>query len=113
MHNSNAALTVVNEATRQSNLHNHGTRLLSLPAEIRNMIWRWALVEEDALFMTPTVEILPPLARVCHQIYYEASFIFFTGNRFLIPLVDYDASWFCRFAHIISELTPEHMDVSF
>lgn len=72
-----------------STLHNHGTRLLSLPAEIRNMIWRCTLLEEACLNINTTMDILAAPTRVCTQIYSEAAPIYFSEQAFGLKCYDY------------------------
>lgn len=57
--------------------------LLALPGELRNAIWRYALVEEDAVVIRPDAIHRPrPLLAVCKQIREEAVGIYFAENTF-------------------------------
>lgn len=85
------------KALHPSTLHNGNTRLLSLPGELRNMIWRYTLIQEGYLILTPAIEILPPLTRVCSQIQQEAASIYFSEQEFLTIVTDFDGTAHGRF----------------
>lgn len=67
------------------------SRLLSLPAEIRNMIYLDVLEVRSWPFhvsITPAQHELPGLLRVCAQIRHEAMPIFFKNNAFSYNVID-------------------------
>lgn len=87
-----------------NSIPNASTRLLRLPPELRNSIWEYALArydnEQGTVELTPTDDILPPLARVSKQIYNETKGIWFGRNRFFFCLYDFDGTTFLRFVHL-------------
>lgn len=109
MSESSTPRGAVDEAMRPSTLHNHGTSLLSLPAEIRNMIWRYTLLQEDELVVTATTDIMPPLTRVCQQIIREAAPIYFSEQKFHCLCPDYDATAFHHFVRVIGRFWHGHV----
>ncbi|TID26655.1 hypothetical protein E2P81_ATG01121 [Venturia nashicola] len=82
----------------KATLHNHATPILSLPIEIQNMIWRFSLLHEpEKLYITPGIEIVPPLLRLCTHIRYEAIRIYFSERQFVFPIIDNDRTAVDRF----------------
>ncbi|KAK3710462.1 hypothetical protein LTR37_010305 [Vermiconidia calcicola] len=81
------------------------SRLLNLPAEIRNCIYVYILVEDKPLAVTPGLK-LPALLATCYKVRYEGLEIWFLENEFEILLIDCDASLLRAFrkleAHAIS-----------
>ncbi|KAK4613958.1 hypothetical protein CLAFUW4_09623 [Fulvia fulva] len=62
-------------------------RLLQLPAELRNQIWREALVKDDNERIDLAHLPKPSLLCTCRQIEAEALRIFFFANRFVLNIV--------------------------
>ncbi|UJO21944.1 uncharacterized protein CLAFUR5_09259 [Fulvia fulva] len=62
-----------------------------LPAELRNKIYEYALIEDNEISITPTYQ-LPPLLRTCHQIRGEATLMYWGCNTFGVFMRDYDVS---------------------
>lgn len=67
--------------------------LLSLPPEMRNRIYRFALVEEDDIEIPSGGPFPsdPPLLRTCSQIRGEAISIFYLENTFSFTIEDFNA----------------------
>ncbi|KAK4621953.1 hypothetical protein CLAFUW4_07499 [Fulvia fulva] len=69
------------------------SRLLALPAEMRNKIYRFALVEEDAVRISPDViRSHSALLQVCRQMRQEASGIFYAEINFEATVAGYQAA---------------------
>lgn len=68
------------------------SRLLALPAELRNQIYRYVLVLEpgNRVTLTPTRPNQPPLLCTSRQLRHEAIGIYFSENHFSISVVNYD-----------------------
>ncbi|KAF2165399.1 hypothetical protein M409DRAFT_24249 [Zasmidium cellare ATCC 36951] len=81
---------------RQRSIHNAASRLLRLPAEIRNQIYQLLVVQDT------TIEVIergsryrlspdlkqPPLSLVCRQIRHEVLSVFYSENTFNITIVN-------------------------
>lgn len=82
------------------------SKLLSLPAELRNKIYKCCLIADDiddteiptilrkgvcSVLITKDLK-LPALLAVCRQIRMEATDIFYRSNKFHVPIHDWDAS---------------------
>lgn len=73
-------------------------RLLSLPPELRNRIYRYALIADNGIVIqhqvsTPTI---PSLLATCHQVRHEAYDIYFKENDFRFYITDFDATLLLR-----------------
>ncbi|KAK5127473.1 hypothetical protein LTR85_006812 [Meristemomyces frigidus] len=66
--------------------------LLALPGELRNRIYRLALVEPRLVLLNRTKFVEPALLVACHQIRHEAAPIFYGENDFRIPVPNYDST---------------------
>lgn len=65
------------------------------------MIWEYALVpQRNEVDLTPTDDIIPPLARVCKQLNSEAKGIWFSRNKFCLPIHDFDCTTLFRFTRL-------------
>lgn len=65
------------------------------------MIWEYALVREgNEVDLTPTDGMIPPLARVCKQLKSEAKGIWFSRNKFYLPIHDFDGTTLFRFTRL-------------
>jgi hypothetical protein len=70
---------------------------LNLPAELRNQIYKEAVVESDAIEVSrSSVPAEPGLLRVNRQIRKEVKDIYYRDNLFKFHLFDYDATIFIR-----------------
>ena len=56
--------------------------LLELPAEMRNRIYQYALIDSDCVTLTHENCTQPALLRTCRQTRTEASGIFYSANKF-------------------------------
>jgi hypothetical protein len=60
--------------------------LLELPAEMRNKIYRYALINENCTTLTDSNCNQPALLRTCRQIRTEASILFYSQNKFQLDV---------------------------
>ncbi|KAK4626902.1 hypothetical protein CLAFUW4_05047 [Fulvia fulva] len=71
-------------------------RLLTLPAEIRNRIYEYALIEHPNILITPAIRE-PPLLSANRQIRTEALGIYYSNlNIFILPIHSSDATLYLR-----------------
>ncbi|KAK5127463.1 hypothetical protein LTR85_006802 [Meristemomyces frigidus] len=68
--------------------------LLSLPPEMRNRVYRAALIDNSEIVILPKGPLPdePALLRTCSQIRNEATSIYYKENRFVFEIRDNDAS---------------------
>lgn len=66
--------------------------LLKLPGELRNRIYRSALLEQPYVTVGRAAFVEPGLLLVCHQIRREAAPIYYGENKFRIPAPNYDSA---------------------
>ena len=66
--------------------HNNA-RLLRLPPELRNIIYRYTLQENDEINITTNLKT-PPLLSTCTQIRSEAKLLWTELNTFYFPIID-------------------------
>ncbi|KAK4548794.1 hypothetical protein LTR36_008567 [Oleoguttula mirabilis] len=90
--------------------YNSNPSLLSIPAELRNHIYRYALVEEGEIRVDAPHRTQPALLCTCRQIREEASGILFGENRFTTPVMDLEwpvptDHWFNKHVGDDAELT--------
>jgi hypothetical protein len=89
-------------------LHNQTSPLLSLPGEIRNRIYRFALVaseEEGAIELSPEDYLArKQLLYVCKQIRVETEKIFYVENVFAINVIGPQTYFGDRYNEVVSEL---------
>ncbi|KXT18396.1 hypothetical protein AC579_8180 [Pseudocercospora musae] len=64
------------------------SKLLNLPAEMRNWIYREALCEDSWIKIDQDTFAQPALLRTCKQIRHEASSIYYHENRFEVAALD-------------------------
>ncbi|GIZ46507.1 hypothetical protein CKM354_000963300 [Cercospora kikuchii] len=64
--------------------------LLNLPGEIRNTIYRYALIKTKPMKVTSKGPGEPSLLRVCNRIRREARSIYYAENEFELHLEDFD-----------------------
>ncbi|KAK5117156.1 hypothetical protein LTR85_008924 [Meristemomyces frigidus] len=65
------------------------SRLLRLAPELRNCIYRHALLEPDIIEINASQHLEPGLLRTCQQIRNEAGSIFFGENRFMLRVTGF------------------------
>lgn len=77
------------------------SRLLALPAELRNKIYHFSLVDEDEIFITS--ELKPPsLLSTCRQVRNEALQIYYFANSFAHEIKNCDARLYGKFVkHVL------------
>ncbi|KAK4613692.1 hypothetical protein CLAFUW4_09170 [Fulvia fulva] len=81
-------MATIGTATSQ----NSKCHLLELPAELRNRIYRYSLLEDrqSGIDIYPQTFAQPPLIRTCNQIRAEASSIYYSENTFYVDAPDFD-----------------------
>lgn len=65
------------------------SRFLDLPAELRNDIYRHAILKDKKILVTTSGIDEPSLLRACKQIRDEALPIYYAENRFTLQIIDY------------------------
>jgi hypothetical protein len=71
----------------------HDSRLLALPPELRNAVYRSVLVNPEGIVLTPqgfraAVATAKKLLNICKQIQQEAEGVFYQENNFILaPMV--------------------------
>ncbi|KAI7535771.1 hypothetical protein KC331_g11853 [Hortaea werneckii] len=60
--------------------------LLTIPGELRNIIYRLVLLSDDRIKIDKRHRKMPPLLRTCQQIYAEARSIYFGENSFQVTV---------------------------
>ncbi|KAK4613901.1 hypothetical protein CLAFUW4_09311 [Fulvia fulva] len=65
-------------------------KLLELPAELRNKIYRYSICEKDGIEVPRTGREQPGLTRTCKQIRKEATAIYYLENIFLVDAPGFD-----------------------
>lgn len=78
-------------------------RLLTLPPELRNRIYTYALIEPDEIWITPEL-LQPSLVRVCRQLRAEALELWLTGNKYQVMVIDCDATLATRWHELCCKL---------
>lgn len=82
-------LTTPSESSQSSQVSSTSTSypkasLLGIPGELRNQIYRYALLEDQLIKLNPQDHQLPGLLRTCRQIADEATDIYQTENNFQV-----------------------------
>lgn len=72
--------------------------LLTIPPEMRNRIYRCALVQPEPIQLRPANRWpeSPPLLQTCHQIRSESSGIYYQENTFEVHIHKYDAAKYIK-----------------
>lgn len=73
------------------------SRLLQLPPELRNIIYRRAVVTSNKIRIKSDCIREPPLLLVCKQIRQEACDLYYYENEFTVKINDYDTTNAVRF----------------
>ena len=90
-------------------LNQPGSRLLALPGEIRNIIYKMVLELDSNLAITSQPFPEPPLLRTCKAVRREASSIFYYGNKFEVDCPNWEHSTFRKYyERLHRELGPSH-----
>lgn len=85
------------------------SRLLSIPPEIRNRIYRHALLSPDHIELTTTLK-QPALLFTSRQVRNEATKMWYFDNQFECLIDNCDARLICRFtSHLIQKFTTEEI----
>ncbi|KAK6423119.1 hypothetical protein LTR95_016572 [Oleoguttula sp. CCFEE 5521] len=81
-----------NEAFMDINQATKGCPIFKLPGELRNKIYRYALVAEDSDYtvMQCRSQLVPGLLNTCKAIRHECHAIYFMENSFVLLLRSYD-----------------------
>lgn len=84
--------------------------LNTIPGELRNTIWHFALVEPDGIKIEHDTK-LPALLQTCRKIRRESYSIYFADNTFKISVRERgpfkpSTSWFKRVGHEATKLIP-------
>ena len=80
----------VADEVEQANQETSESSLLKLPKELRNLIWKYALTEDDNILINQRCAdkpVEPALARVCRQLRHETGNIYWEINCFDISLM--------------------------
>lgn len=64
---------------------------MDLPAELRNRIFRFALLQDRMIILSATSPSPPALLAVCCQIRSETIHVYYTENKFVLRFDDYNA----------------------
>lgn len=72
-------------------------RLLSLPAEIRNEIWKFTVIDPKPLSILKEKPKQPAITQTCRQIRAESIRYFYRGNSFTCTIINYDPINFKRY----------------
>ncbi|KAK3686675.1 hypothetical protein LTR37_019606 [Vermiconidia calcicola] len=72
-------------------------RLLALPGELRNKIWRYTLVEPVKINVTTTGPGDPAVIRTCKSVRNEARAIYYRENDFRLHVRNYNGAAFLPF----------------
>ncbi|RMY76479.1 hypothetical protein D0863_01938 [Hortaea werneckii] len=91
-----APVTPIRKSFRRPKQHKT-CRFLQLPGELRNQIYRYALVSDKAIEITPTGPGEPPLLSTCVTIRRETKGIYYPENDFRLLLTDYNGAAFSDF----------------
>lgn len=93
MRNTDWSQTFVNQ-NHETTTERH---LLSLPPELRNRIYRYAVLEHEDICLSASGPQQPALLRVCTQTRQEAINIYYTENCFRLSVQDYDGEALSQF----------------
>lgn len=81
----------------------HGdSRLLRLPAELRNVIYRYVLVQVDPIDIANDGHQEPALLTTCKEIRQEAVTLFYCENEFEIEMIDWNIINFLKWDKILA-----------
>lgn len=89
---------------------NSRPRLLDLPAELRIMIYNFALIQDDWIPLTP--DLKPPgLLATCHQIREESMQIWYIQNDFWPHVINCDISLVLAFENHVTRVNKRRMKI--
>ncbi|KAK5694957.1 hypothetical protein LTR17_024748 [Elasticomyces elasticus] len=81
-----------------------GSRLLDIAPELRNHIYRMAIIHNQPIVVSTQGYNIPPLLSVCKQIRHEAESIFYYENAFETELSDYNIDLHRKFMEHLKDL---------
>ncbi|KAF2167340.1 hypothetical protein M409DRAFT_53947 [Zasmidium cellare ATCC 36951] len=76
---------------------NARAHLLGFPAEIRNRIYEYALIEHNNINVPPTGMAQPGVLRACRSIRSEATKLYYANNKFNLAIQDYNGAAYVGF----------------
>lgn len=79
------------KAANLRNLRSQRLHILGLPAEIRNRVFSYVVVQDAAIVVTGDGPREPALLSTCTQIREETLTVYYTLNSFLLIVTDFDA----------------------
>lgn len=84
--------------------HNPKTGLLSLPPELRNIIWGYTVINPGPGYtlLKRTNDIVPAIARTCQQTRAEMYGMHFVNNDFRFVITNHNYRDYTRFRHVTS-----------
>ncbi|KAM3420438.1 hypothetical protein BST61_g3711 [Cercospora zeina] len=100
-------MTQSDAKTRAAQVSPTPSRLLRLPAELRNRIYRLGLHtagDEDRIIVTDFGHERPALLQTCRKIRTEALKIYYYENSFRIDMNSYDSTLLARFTQKLRDL---------
>ncbi|KAK5701637.1 hypothetical protein LTR97_004455 [Elasticomyces elasticus] len=80
------------------------SRLLDLAPELRNHIYRMAVIHDQPIVVSTQGYNIPPLLSVCKQIRHEAESVFYYENAFETELFDYNIELHHKFIRHLKDL---------
>lgn len=80
-------------------------RLLALPGELRNHIYRYAVVESEKVTVKPHSPPPPALLSVCRSIREDCGTIYYCENIFELELEEYNGAPFAPFHRTYQDFT--------
>ncbi|KAK5715189.1 hypothetical protein LTR17_016938 [Elasticomyces elasticus] len=89
----------------QLTLQQMSSGLFGLPAELRNRIWRLAVVDTFDFTTLQALPRVPGILRTCQQSRREAIGIWLLESTFILNIHDYDSTWLCEHYKAIATIT--------
>lgn len=85
--------------------------LMSLPPELRNMIWRLLLIDCEPIDLTAHAKAanVPATLQVCRQIRQEAFAMYYSGNDFVATVKDANTAYVCCWLDVIGVEGGSHL----
>jgi hypothetical protein len=80
--------------------------LFAIPAELRNRIYRYAMIQDGDLTVTPRGPSEPALLRTCYVVRDEACSIYYGENQFLLHIEDWNGMKFHGFLRQYHKYAP-------
>lgn len=89
-----------------------GSQLLQLPAELRNLIWRYAVVKSYPITVNSDGFRAPTLFAICKQTRNETVTLFFAKNVFQVIIGDYDIRAYAKWENTIYAIFSDSRDLA-